>query len=162
MENPNGFFERFERAPKFQRVVPMMKVNGKDRPEVLILSNAIRWKTVHWTGSRSIPCTNDPETCEGHKSEHPARLYGYLSVINGSKGHAILQLTHACGNDLEKLLTEHGRIRGMRIRLVRKGDKLRGEMRVEFMQMLEPDRGIPKDVDPEPTLRRLWGLVEPT
>lgn len=140
----------------------------------------------HWDGYRSRECTakklgvgestdekkavdvevtqsmQAPEMqhqgCKGHLAKWPLRWKGYLYVWNGqANDFGFLELTPGAATELLRQAPSSGILRGLLLRANRNGKSIRTKCSIE----LSPSAGgfdkLPPPVDPEDTLRSLWG-----
>lgn len=98
------------------------------------------------------------ESCIGHKEQWPLRWKGYLFVWNSrAEQFGFLELTPGGATELLRQAPSHGNLRGLLLKAERHGKSIRSKVAIELTQGVGDPNALPAAVDPEDTLRALWG-----
>lgn len=138
--------------------VEVYKVAPKVGFQGQILSSYFWGVWIHWDGYRSRECLADTSACHGCNLEMPRRWKGYLCVWHAvHKQVGFVELTPAAANQIADLVPGK-KMRGYTLRLKRTGEKCNGRLIVDSVAApLGPTDKMPEALDPEDTLRKLWG-----
>jgi len=115
-------------------------------------------ETIREQGARLLNHPTDGTSCRGHTAKWPLRWKGYLFVTSQfHKKVGFLEVTPHGAASLLELAPKDGNLRGLCVRMGRagKGDKTR--ISVELVRGVFDVDTLPKNQDPEGTLRALWG-----
>lgn len=136
--------------------IMVRRLKAGQRGNWVLLCRKIWGCYVHWAGNHSIPCYEPHSSCPGHQQGLPRKWKGYLCA--GNQENRRVEFLEFTPTMAEKLLDQIGPgqpLRGMRVRLERgRGDNAR--VAVEVFPRSE-GLDLSEEVDPEPTLRKLWG-----
>lgn len=97
-----SMFDQPAVAPPLPRkpVPALVRLEGTDDFDGVILSDKVEWLGCHWDGRRSLPHFLDVEKCEGCKTELPKHFKGFLHVIfSHMPKPAFLELSHLAGQN---------------------------------------------------------------
>lgn len=137
--------------------VTRLKAGGRFRG--WILSAAIWGVWTHWTGRFSVPCQQNGTPCPRETHKLPQRWKGYLHVQDPDKEvSTLIELTPESAREVMAQASLTGNLRGCMIELQR-GEKANNSRLIArlLIRHHNPD-DLPAAVDPEPTLRHLWGM----
>ena len=96
--------------------------------------------------------------CRGHLAKWPLRWKGYLYVYDGvTKKIGFLEVTPGGAEEILRQAPSHGELRGLLLRMDRHGTSIRSKITVELTSPASVNEFLPEPVDPEETLRALWG-----
>lgn len=162
MDKNGSMFVRADSPPRVVRVTPVLRVLKAEVWEGWILAHKPRWVMVHWDPQQKLTFHHPREgPCKWCDPPHclPKRYKGYLTVTRmAALTVAFLELTETGGEDLAKVLQSYDSWRGCKIRVKRKSGSSHRELLFEEAgRPFDPERLGP-DEDPEPTLRRIWGI----
>jgi len=116
----------------------------------------------HWAGKFSVLCRKDAAKCEGCRKQMPVKWKGLLHVINQSNGRAMfVEITNTVGLALADQLPMNEDLRGKRLRLCRSRGGDNGRLKAEVMHEARPALDLPAELDPWPTLARIFDLERP-
>lgn len=114
----------------------------------------------HWAG-RSLPCYERKGICPGCRMGYVQKWLSWIHVLNNQTGkREFLELPHLAGLEFVKACESLPSMRGARFEAIRVGhDKgpIEFQFHAHYITVFEKDN-LPRGEDPEPTLRRLWGL----
>lgn len=135
------------------------RLKGRERSMFTILSPHFHGCFVHWTGSRTIPCEADDDSCHGHRHKMPCKWKGYLWCINhNARQQEFLEFTRVGALDLLRLYDKGMSLRGQRIQVARgNGDKT--GVKIEPCTPFAAVEQLPKDLEPYDTLEQLWEMA---
>lgn len=155
-------FARIERPRNVRAVIPILKVRATDRTLFICCSVRPWGFPTHWDQQRkrTQPCIAHRAECQGCVQMYPRRDRGYILIADrfgAQKG--FLDLTPMAFDQLAAMADVQGSIRGKWFIVEREGQRQRGALLVSQAGMHpELPSVIPEDQDPEPSLRRIWGL----
>jgi hypothetical protein len=154
-------WSRNDEPPAPGPVLNVTRVGATDSFTVVVLSHKWSGFNLHWNpvNKRHIFCTiGDPAgECEGHDKKMPFDWSCFLHVTGRDLvGNEALQLTeHGC-NQLKKLLTLHGTLRGMILHVARTRKTLRSPVGITLIGVMEGLDGLPKERKLDATAERLY------
>jgi hypothetical protein len=124
------------------------RLKGGEEKKLVITGKRVYGFFTHWTGTRTVPCWENHDLCEGGHTENTLRENYFLQCwsLNSNKG-VFLYLTP----EAERMFTaqiESGKtILGLTLRVRRTGAK-NGRLIVELDQYAEPRIIRAKELDP--------------
>lgn len=126
-----------------------------------IVSDGVWGCWTHWDGRRSRECTGEDNSCTGHANQWPTRWKGYLYVWSPAhKAFCFLEITPAAASEIARQQGDAPYLRGWFLRLDRQGASIRCKIVVELSNPNLDTSALPKPLNPEPVLRKLWGWRE--
>jgi hypothetical protein len=129
---------------------------ARDPVAAWLLADEATGVLLHWLGDRSFPCLGD--NCSVDHAESPRLWYGYLpAVVAGVKVPTLLGVTVEANRHLAELRERHAGLRGLKVRLSKKGSRKNGRVLVEVLDANKAT-SLPAAFDPTPYLLRMWGL----
>ena len=154
-------FLRIDTPRNVHQVIPVLKVRKDDTLHVAICSPRVWGYATHWDGKRTIRCTLGTGTCICKSGQLPTRDKGFVLVANGA-GQLLgfLELTPMAWHELQALSTNIDGLRGKVVKVFRQYGSMKGRLMVEPWGEYQGTHPLPKDRDPEPTLRRIHGLPD--
>lgn len=144
-------------VPKGNRPIIVHRVTTSEAQEFLCLSPSPFGVQIHWFGGRSHECTALFSKCQGCQDSWPVKWKGYLHVAAPpSTSDVFLELTATAILLIESQLRERETWRGVRFRLRKTKGGPKGRYLAEVLERgIDPEK-LPPEIDPLPTLRRLW------
>jgi len=114
----------------------------------------------HWDGSRTRECYANPEKCAYCQRSMPNRWRGYVYVWNAAyKEYEFLELTQDAVEEIWRQVGKDTDLKGSLWEIKRHGKNDKGKIVVFYKgEGREPD-SLPEALDPEETLRTLWGWM---
>jgi len=139
--------------------VHVRRLKKGEAVSVTIYSHAVWGFLCHWNGRFTEECNENPRECRGCQKGYPQKWKGYLFVMNeANRQPEFLELTPTSRDFIVNSFKPGEEMRGCRMTVTRgKGDKAR--LQIMFMPCLQTPQSCPKDLDPAPTLERLWSMV---
>lgn len=125
-----------------------------------VLSSDVTLIVCHWSG-RLLPCPG-PERCPYCLTGRDIQVTGFVPAVVGSpvNDHCVLRLTPYAADELLAVRAAHeGNLRGVRLKLWRRGPGQKARLRVTA-DGTDDRRALPAAWDVRPHLRHHWGLVE--
>lgn len=153
--------EPLNRAPEPpDRAGPRMMVlrlKGNQARTFACLSEVVWGTFIHWNprAERSTECLENPDICPGCIAKLPSKWRGYICIENTSREIIFLEITPDAYRDIKDAVENINKLRGHRFR-ARRTAADNGRLRMEHLEAEASKAGLPRDVDPEPTLRMLW------
>lgn len=136
------------------------RLKAEEKLTFQIIAQAIAGFWVHWSKgeNHSEPCMGPKSICPGCDKDLPKRWKGFLHVGNmHNRRQEFLELTPAPAQMLLDQVGQGEVLRGLRIQCERgKGPKAR--VRVTVLPPLDGCPALPVELDPTPTLEKLWKL----
>jgi hypothetical protein len=130
---------------------------------LVCLSRAVTGVETHWNGLRTVPCTLPKSHCLGCRAGQPVRWRGFLTCYEPvSKQCFFSPLTAKAYHDLEARLAGITDLRGILFTVSRSKGGNNGRLLYELVGAHPKPELLPGDVDPLPTLRKMWGLLGAT
>lgn len=154
-------FQRVSAPRNVRPVVKILKLGATERKVFLCLSPRPWGFTTHWTKQRRTqPCIAHRGKCQHCAELSPRRDRGYLLAANvDGQVVGFVDLTPEAFLRGLELAEQVGTLRGQPMLLYRSPETLKGAMRLELYPIpVKPGLVLPPDCDPEPSLRRIWGL----
>lgn len=143
--------------PQSRRTHWVERVRPGDVLRGCILSSVVWGVDAHWSGRRTIKCTENPESCPGCIGKMPIRWRGGIHVYDYARREKFfVELTPRAARHLEQALPADEPLRGTKIELRRSGTSPKGRL---VCQVLGREYGIdrmPPAEDPKPVLEFLW------
>ena len=135
----------------------------------VVISRRIWAHPVHWTGSRTTPCTlklglegQPVVNCEGCKAKMAVRWKGYLHVVRlGSQGDLFLCLTPNSGDYLLSTYGADYDLRGVTIDVWRAGKTATTQLLVRVHDGKSRIEIAREELDPGPYLETVFRLRKP-
>lgn len=155
-------FQRVDAPRNVRPVVKVLKL-GSDEHKVFICLSPRPWGfSTHWLPGvkRTQPCIAHRAKCEHCVKLLPRRDRGYLlAATHDGCVMGFVDLTPEAFDMAKQIESAAGSLRGLWLRLYRRPATLRGAMILErdWQNRSIPEM-LPNDCDPEPSLRRIWGL----
>lgn len=116
----------------------------------------------HWDPKlkHSVECTKPTELCVGHSRKLPIRWKGCITVLFGhEKKPVLLDIPPETGLALETIQAKKS-LRGVIVSFKREGSNIRSRLLVEEVDSHDHPDKLPPPIDPLPTLKKLWGIIE--
>lgn len=154
-------FQRVDRPRNVNRVVPIVKIRATDVIVFCCLSERPWGFSTHWTkAKRTQPCIAHRAACQHCAELCPRRDRGYvLAMSRGLEVIGFVDLTPQAFEYLADLAQTIGSLRGRWFVVDRERQQAKGALRIGIAgQHPDAPADLPADVDPEPSLRRIWGL----
>lgn len=154
-------FQRVTAPRNVRPVVPVLKVAATQNFRFICLSPVPWGFTTHWTSKRRTqPCIAHRGKCQHCADLCPRRDRGYLlAAEQNGVVRGFVDLTPEAFEAALQIERATGPLRGRWFQLYRKPETLKGRLILEPWQTPWPvPELLPADVDPEPSLRRIWGL----
>lgn len=140
------------------RVIPIIKIKERDVLQLVVCSPRVWGHATHWDGSRTVPCLKSSGKCICDGGTVATRDKGYVLAANGvGQVVGFLELTPLAWEDLQAMAVNLDGLRGKIIQVKRQHQSLKGRLLVEDWGWYQGEHPLPKDQDPEPTLRRIYG-----
>jgi hypothetical protein len=159
-DKKRGRFNQRPRPKKTIKPLQVKTVGSHEKLHVVILSAALHEYWTHWDGRRTIPCIEPLSRCRGHICQMPQRWYGYIHCLeNGGKKSYIVSLTKDCADSLEEQLAGN-ELRGTIVVIERARRTVKAPLVVDVVGRFVGKEPLPKEVDPKPTLMRMWGIID--
>jgi len=157
-----GFIRRIDIPRNVTKVIPMLKIRATDDGILACCSPAVYGYATHWDGKRTRPCTAVMGQCKFCKDPNfSTRDKGVILVATtAGQLHGFLELTPLAFDDLVRLSKTMQGLRGMLLRVRRQHQSMKGRLMVEYTGQYSGPVELPADQDPEPTLRRMFGLPD--
>ena len=176
LTSPNGWTDQL---PPSQKAIAykILRCPSIRLKPLVILSDSIRLRGVHWVGGRSAPCegTQQCPNCEEKQPENTATTFcrdcqscpncqkqqpqfkGYIAIYDPNTGEkSVLELTPPTFDTLGAYRVLHHTLRGAQITLKRAGIKPNGRMSAEIQPSAIPASQLPEAFDVEPVMDLLW------
>lgn len=139
---------------------PEMKVirlKGSQVMNCIVLSSKLWGFWIHWDHitRRSEPHFENEELCQGCQGKKPKYLKYYLHVFSMTHGQCFVELTEEAARQFQNLLEGEPTYRGQLIEFRRTAAN-NGRLLCKFSESMAPRANLPKEKDPESTLRLLW------
>jgi hypothetical protein len=149
---------RQELPPDTGPEINVVRLKANESINVLILSPKIWGFMCHWNGAFTEPC-HDGGGCNGCSKGYPIKWKGFLYCIDEAhRVNVFLELTPKGRDSIVKAFRPGEEMRGARMIVQRgRGDKAR--LIIQFQPCLPNSENLPRDLDPAPTLEKLWGIV---
>lgn len=155
-----GRFVRQDNPPKGCHVTPIKKVGDKERFTVLVCSSEVFGIYTHWNEKRTVPCGGTRKLCKLCLKEVARRWAGFVHVCNpDGSGAALLEMTALAAERLLACAEEGLGIRGLIVHVYRERGTKKSPIAVARVGRAPAEQVIPRPIDPEPTLCKLWNLA---
>jgi hypothetical protein len=153
--------KRLGEPPPTVRVSRLTVIRPGHATRIVICSATVDAFATHWdtANRRTIECTEPAALCVGCAKKLPARWKGTLTGVLTSNGERLLiDIPPETGLSLSDI-SEGVSLRGKIVTFKRETANIRSRLLCEYVgEHREVDK-LPKAIDPEPTLRKLWGLA---
>lgn len=136
------------------------RLKAAEKLTLTVLSSFLNGFWVHWDNEKnhSLPCLKPKDECEGCDLELPRRWKGFVHCFNhNNRKQEFLELTPAPAKQLLDELPAGESIRGLRI-CCERGAGQKARVRVTVLSQLATAQELPQEIDPIPTLEKLWKL----
>jgi len=155
--------------PPLERTLTLVRLKAGQSVVCHICSRSVWGMITHWTGDRSVPCTDerteiDPSssTCQGCQKGWPARWKGFLHAIRcDNRQQFFVELTSTATTLFHDQVPDRKNVRGFRIEITRTRGADNGRLRVTLLDTGTANMRLPDEVDPAATLFKLWKLKKP-
>jgi len=118
------------------------------------------WVHFDQIAKRSSPHYTEETRCPGCQDQHPKRWKGFVHAFCVEKKQSVfLELTPASANALLGQLVAGETLRGKHIVVERSAGK-NGRLSVRVMPYMTAPPEMPEELDPERSLKALWGLID--
>jgi len=154
-------FVRIDTPRNARHVIPILKIRRDDVKTFIVLSPRVWGHATHWDGKRSVRCTLNSGRCICQSGEVATRDKGHVLVANGvGQTLGFLELTPLAWEALLLFSVNVDGLRGKAIKVFRQYQSMKGQLMIEDWGFYQGEGPLPKDRDPEPTLRRIYGLPD--
>lgn len=135
----------------------VVRLKGAQTINCQIISDTFWGVTIHFDHRvrRSEPCTGVPDTCPGCQVKKPVKNLYYLHVFSSHHAQCFIELTESAMVRVKELLEGEKTFRGQVIELRRTAAD-NGRIIVKMSETFAGRANLPKEKDPENTLRYLW------
>lgn len=158
--NARPKYRRDNSAPPAGPKIRIHRLKASERDNFEICGTAIHGFWTHW-GTRTEPCTEPRDQCEGCLKQWPQRWKGYIYCIRQSRMEdGFLEVTPLLRDKLLSYVTTPEQLRGKRFLVQRgKGDKSTlAILPLRDWYAEHPGEEMPAEVDPEETLHALFSF----
>jgi|SRR6516162_1833305 hypothetical protein len=122
------------------------------------LSRAVFGFDSHWDGSRSLPCTSNRGTCEGHKAGWPKRWKGILHIwIPQQQKSCFVEITPRADVQMVDQTVGLGTYRGLILEFTRTKGGKNGRLNVSVLGRAPNGEHLPPEESPWDLLKLIWG-----
>jgi hypothetical protein len=135
----------------------VIRLKGSQVMHCIVLSSRVWGVTIHYdhTINRSEPCLLDPAKCPGCQVKKPVKDLFYLHVFSNAHGQCFIELTRSAMEKVQNLCNGLPTMRGEVIEF-RRTPADNGRMLVRPSESMSRRENLPREKDPEDTLRMLW------
>jgi hypothetical protein len=136
-------------APKMRGdILWVERLKGGEESKLVVCSNKVYGFYTHWTGSRTVPCWENHDLCEGGHTENSLRENYFVQCWSQKKNKQVfLYLTPEARNQFFAQMEGNKSFLGQTIVVRRTGAK-NGRLLVELAQYAEPKLIRVKELDP--------------
>lgn len=158
---PKAPFTRVDAPRNVKRVIPILRIKAHDVMVFAICSPRVWGYATHWVDGRTTRCTAHSGKCAYCNPQFATRDKGFVLVANTmGQVRGFLELTPLAWQSLNELSIDLKGLRGRVVQVKREHGTLKGRLLVEYVSEYSADLPLPPDRDPEPTLRRIFGLPD--
>jgi hypothetical protein len=127
--------------------------------EGIVLNEELIGTNLHYWRGRSRPCTGND--CDACKHGQKPRWKGYVFIYGErSKRTVIFEFTERAFGPFDAYFTEHGTLRGAKLKASRLSKKENGPIHVVFDDANYDRPNLPKPTDLRGVLERMWEINE--
>ena len=154
--------DRCDKPERKAEVLWIETVKGNERQKFIVYSPSIFGVYQHWTGKRTVPCFKNRDHCPGGHKEGNRKWRAYVHAWSFKRSEPVfIQLTDEAVNKWYRQISKGLTLRGQIIYVIR-SEKDNGRLHVEVDPNVHPDpKRLPPEVDPLPSLWRMWA-IEPS
>lgn len=144
-------------VPETGPSVWVRRMKAEQQSSFIVLSPQFWGIWTHFDGTRTTAHAEKKHECEGCKRALPKRWKGYLYVWNvDARTHEFLELPPVAAAAFRDSIGTQRTYRGIIVQVKRgRGDKSR--LKFTFLPDYAEKEPLRADLDPWPTLRKLWG-----
>lgn len=152
-------FNTMDAPPSRGNVYKVITVKPGQNGNMIVLAHKPFCMMCHYGNNRTSPCTKPFDACPGHINQWPLRWKGFLFVKTPSVSRPFfIAMTPQSHDDFKEALGKRESARGMIVNVFRTGAHKNSPLGITFVGEYQGDAALPDDVDPMPTLLRMWGL----
>ena len=153
--NPGDY--RFDEPPRFEKVIPLLKIKAHDHATVVLVSSKPQGFYGHWNKGKTQLCTAHKGECQYCEEELPRRWNGFLHVLDANyRASSFLEVTLLGRDTLKDLLAEQESWVGRLVHVSRSKNNVKSPLVFSFVSSGTPGKKLPKEADVFPTLKRVW------